>query len=470
MDRTKLNRDSMASSVEPMPRHESDDPSQDDIGLHSEGLDFVVDYRVVNFVTGLLERIQTGRTVGDLINLQVEWFDENTHCDASSNELRQALKLRRKLRRSWLVLRKLADCIENQVEQCTDRIKVLRARKIFSLLPDEILSIVLEYAAHSPEARRGDRPGSSALIKSVKNAIQLSSVSSRFRRVVLSSPNLWNRVCPGMSEEILGICFDRAKSSGLEIVVEMDANSTGESGPGDEDTSAFLLLVASVVRNLRSFEHRCFPKRYLFRVTSTSFPEARMGVLEMITRNLNAPRLQELSVKYINGPGDLFREGSQKGASNDEWLNKLHFYSTWTLPALRCMSATNIIPISFLGSSSIETLSINMDYYANGDPRTPERQFDADAFMAFLSSCKALKRLIVRLDSAKMSDEGIANRRNRVEMPSVEQFDLTVVSCCPHTTKVFMDGMHFTHLAEMGLIVECNERYHIEEVHMCDLM
>lgn len=80
MDRTKLIRDSMASNVEPLPHHETQDPSRADTGIHSEALNYVVDDRVVNFMTGLYARIHSssGRTVADLIDLQVQWFDKNT--------------------------------------------------------------------------------------------------------------------------------------------------------------------------------------------------------------------------------------------------------------------------------------------------------------------------------------------------------------------------------------------------------
>lgn len=365
------------------------------------------------------------------------------------------------LARSCHVLKELSKLIESQVDQCTYRINTLNS--MFSVLPDELFSVVLEYAAYSPKASPSQGDRTFAIIRSVKNAMKLSSVCSHFRRVALSSPNLWNRVCSGMSAKMFETCFDRARTSGLDAILEIITNSARERGPEDEAMTSFLVLVASAEGNLSRFDHRCFPDRNFF--TSTSFPEAKAGELEVITRNLNAPRLRELNVEYIIGADEIFREGRQRGDSDSHWLSKLHFYSTWTLPALRCMSVTNIIPISFTGSSFIETLSISLDYRASGDSRDLQKSFDANAFLSFLSTCKALKRLVVLLDSAKMSED--TTMTDRAKMPNIEEFDLKVISCCYRTVSYLMESIPFAHVAKMGLAIECNTiKHHIIESHM----
>ncbi len=57
---------------------------------------------------------------------------------------------------SCLFLRKLSECVTKQLEDCNNQIAALHSRGVFSTIPDEILSSVLELAAFYPEVENND--------------------------------------------------------------------------------------------------------------------------------------------------------------------------------------------------------------------------------------------------------------------------------------------------------------------------
>ncbi len=117
-----------------------------------------------------------------------------------------------------------------------------------------------------------------------------------------------------------------------------------------------------------------------------------MAYLEIMTNKLHAPQLSELVVIYHE---EYFAEFYDDTPEEDiiHFQRILHYYSTWNVPALQHMSASNLIPIRFSGCTSLQSLFIGMDYYGDEGQR---RLFDVVALAAFLSACPVLRKVYLK--------------------------------------------------------------------------
>lgn len=347
------------------------------------------------------------------------------------------------------VLQLLSHGVASKLRDCQKRISSIYSRVAFHSLPEEILASILEYATYHPVAERGwDCEKARSIIASVKAAIKLSSVCSHFRVVALHSPNLWNRICVGMPQDMLTTCVERAGFTGLQIFFDLSIMGLKTPEPREEMMFPFLEFVISLAEVWRRFDYECFP--YL--CSGNPFPETEMNTLEIMTRNLHATQLSDLSVRYEDNHEDIFREGIPEGDEFDRsrWQKLLHFYSTWTLPALRSMSTINLIPIPFAGSSSIEVLSIKMDYSKN-------RAFDALALSAFLSTCSVLRKLSLQLTRANvLADSPFNNPIHIRRMEKVEDFSLYLDRCRTSSIEFLMDAVHFPSVTSASFTVVCS--------------
>ncbi len=182
----------------------------------------------------------------------------------------------------------------------------------------------------------------------------------------------------------------------------------------------------------------------------TPLPESEMAYLEVMTNELNAPQLSELAILYREEYFAHFH------AEMDivHFQRILHYYSTWNVPALRHMSTSNLIPIRFSGCTSLQSLSIGMDYFGN---EVQQRRFDAVALAAFLSSCPVLRKVSLRFFWAT----GLANGRStdRVDVGSVEELDLYLSECSASPVEYFMDAVRFPRVMSMKFVVACGENF-----------
>ncbi len=250
---------------------------------------------------------------------------------ADSSALKRALEFKAILEPSCLVLQKLSACVTKQLENCKSQIEALRSRATFSSMPDEILTSVLGHAAYCPKDKyrgRGYSGNSFFVLRAVKSAIQLSSVCSRFRHVVIHSPDLWNRVCVDMHRGLLSTCVHRSGATGIEVFFDIEIGERTERW--ETRMFSFLEFVMSFSGTWRLFDYHCLP--YLN--FGNSLPEVDMAVLEVMTRNLYAPQLSELVVQYHNDDEIDFYEVTPREDLID-FQRKLHYYSSWTLPGLR---------------------------------------------------------------------------------------------------------------------------------------
>ncbi len=233
------------------------------------------------------------------------------------------------------------------------------------------------------------------------------------------------------------------------VQVFFDVIFTDHTDKGDELLHSFSELVKSFAGVWRRFDHHCYPA-YPHVHDNYPLPESEMAYLEVMTNELHAPQLSELAVLYREEYFAHFH------AEMDDvhFQRILHYYSTWNVLALRHMSTINLIPIRFSGCTSLQSLSIGMDYFGN---EGQQRLFDAVALAAFLSSCPVLRKVSLRFFWAT----GLANGRStdRVNVGSVEELDLYLSECSASPVEYFMDAVRFPRVMSMKFVVACGENF-----------
>ncbi|KLO14084.1 hypothetical protein SCHPADRAFT_996880 [Schizopora paradoxa] len=427
----------------------------------------LIDKNVIEFMEGLMGRVRrtAGRSLEDLVTSQTDWYREAnpsspirlsydlSRLASDSDELRRAHEMRAILEPSKLLLQTLSNIITLQLEDCTSQITAIHSRAAFSSLPDEILSSVLEFGAYRSPAKMGSKGIAKAesIIASVKAAVQLSSVCSRFRRIVLYTPSMWNQICIGMPLEMLKVCVERAGSIGLDIFFDISVTGLMKPEPREELALPFLEFAMSVVGTWRQFNHHCFT----FLLEGNSLPVDEMSQLEVMTNGLHSPRLSELIVRYGGGHRDDFDEGDDLLVDNSRWHKIFHYYSTWTLPGLRSMSTFNTIPIPFSGCSSIETLCITMDYTPGYALLEQRRSFDANGLSNFLASCPVLRKFTLRLTKAKLPLD--IRPPTLPNSTSIEDLDLYLDQCRFGSIGHFIDTIRCPFVNSMNLAIRCNK-------------
>lgn len=359
------------------------------------------------------------------------------------------------LKSSSLVLRRLSTLFATQAGACTEQIAALRSRAGLSSLPDEIISSVLQYAVFDSESEiespfEGGAFKAYAIIHSVNTAVKLSSVCSRLRSLAVNTPDLWNQVCVGMPQEMLATCIERAKSTGLGVFFDITFMDFETPRPR---ARPLLEFVMPFVGTWRRFDHHCLP--YLS--SGSSFPETGMKALQIVLHNMHAPRLSELTVWYQANDPNNFHEGfpEEEGFDRTQWKQMFHFYSSWTLPALQSMSTTNLIPIPFSGSASIQKLYVEMDYSCNETQEIPFRPFDAVGLLEFLFSCPVLRELTLQLVHATVLTD--ARSVDRFNMETVEELVLGLDSCSSSSIDYFMNAVRFPQVTAMKFAIVCRE-------------
>ncbi|KLO14087.1 hypothetical protein SCHPADRAFT_996882 [Schizopora paradoxa] len=448
-----------------MDDHESDDSTDGGTEYTDSQEDSkqLIDEVVVDFMAGLFDRVRntSGRSLEDLLDSQTDWYKkinpssrsvplsyDPSRSQRDSEELIRARKTRAILEPSSLVLRRLSNLIDVQLEYCIDQVDAIQSRAVFSSLPDEILSYVLEFGTH---CRPVDFMGSegmitkaASIIESVKAAVRLSSVCSRFRRLAIHIPSMWNRICVGMPQEMLAICVLRAGPTGLDIIYHNSVMHY-QAPRKLAQLESFLEFAMPHVGTWRRFDHYCYT--YL---NNRALPESEMNLLESMTNGLHSVRLSELNVRY-RGDGDDFLQNSHP--DHNQWHKIFHYYSTWSLPSLRSMSTFNLIPIPFSGSSSIGSLHVKMDFSSYGSK--PFRSFDAGSLSIFLSSCPVLRKLSLGLTQATLPID--APPINQPLPNTIEEFDLYIERCEKTSIGYFINSMRWPNVNSMAFTVRCSK-------------
>ncbi|KLO14081.1 hypothetical protein SCHPADRAFT_332546 [Schizopora paradoxa] len=342
--------------------------------------------------------------------------------DASA--LKRALAIRRILKPAYATIGEVSKWITRQHYLCDQQVESLKLRSGFLSLPDEILSVVLEFAAH-----RTSKDTHKAITRSASAATRLSHVCSRFRRLVISSPYLWDRVCPRMHIGSVTSCFARC---GRNAEVHFSTS------PYDRKV---LRHFSSIITSNSSLW-----RRLIVDVThggQNLFTEQieQLDEETILMRHLSVPFLTDLQVVY---PDRALSTQYSRRSDQD----RIHFYSTWSFARLSSMYAENLIPLPFSGSKSLQSLSIDLSLGWYGpDPGV----LDVRALVSFFASCRALEKLALRISDCRNSIAFTPN--SPVEMVNVANLDLQFVQCNSDAVGSLMTAIAFPNVSSLKLVI-----------------
>jgi len=113
-------------------------------------------------------------------------------------------------------LDKIRALIDHQLEMCEEMIEAYGLRRAFFSVPDEVLSMVLDYAA----IKRLHPDEKWNVMQTVKAATKLSHVCKRFRDIIVLSSSFWNRVNNAMkSPDMVSTCLSRCRCPIAEVTL-----------------------------------------------------------------------------------------------------------------------------------------------------------------------------------------------------------------------------------------------------------
>ncbi|KLO11351.1 hypothetical protein SCHPADRAFT_475098 [Schizopora paradoxa] len=250
----------------------------------------------------------------------------------AKSDLRKAYVLERTLTK--LCLDASAICITES--ECLS----LRLRAGMTLLPDEILEIILEYAVILPF--KEDSSESAHVARVISAAISLTSVCKRFRDLGVRIPRLWNRISNVSGLDAVSECCERARNSNVEIIFQSIGNHRATG------VAPFLEATRASSERWSRFVHER-KERY-----SHEFRD-ELDDMAHRTHLLQAPLLSELAIYYPAIPVDTPQD------SNDAF----HYYSSWTAPTLKIFTIYYIVPVPFSGSSTLTSFSIYLSFRAH---------------------------------------------------------------------------------------------------------
>ncbi len=268
-----------------------------------------------------------------------------------ANAVERASVMMDALRPAQEISRDVSFWISEQATACEVQISNLKLRSGLLSLPDEILSDVLAFASYHQ-----DKNEQTAVKNTLDAATKLSLVCSRFRTLINSVCDLWNRLSPSMRTGTISSCLTRCGSAGIQIITSTSSSPV--------NFLPFVRRIASETHQWRRFVFNCKD------LSPGSDHIINLGTLRFRTLDIRVPLLSKLEIRYpYTALKDIIRNGVYR--------DPLHFYSTWSLPALRSMKTANLVPVSFSGTSSLASLSLSLNFmYHKKDRGGP---FDAMA-------------------------------------------------------------------------------------------
>ncbi len=235
---------------------------------------------------------------------------------------------------------KFGKLVSYQLKACEEDIEAYHNRRGFFSLPDEILSTVLEYAALT----RIWKDWKKETISIVKAATKLSHVCKRFRDLITHSPRLWQDVFNGMeSADMVSTCMSRCRRANAEVSLTASFfPALGFlSGVNRHENTSFIQAVMERPENWRSFTlNNRSDNSY------EDFEDGQLRELAELTKGVDLPNLSKLANYY---PQIVLSTELQ---SDEKVREILHYYSSWTTPKLRSITAHNFVPVPFSGSLS----------------------------------------------------------------------------------------------------------------------
>ncbi|KLO14064.1 hypothetical protein SCHPADRAFT_903597 [Schizopora paradoxa] len=324
--------------------------------------------------------------------------------------------------------------ISSQLHDCTLQIEAFELRSGFASFPDEILFRVLEFAAEEDVDTGNSSPilddneinfDYDAMCASIKNAFRLSHVCRRFR-IVLSFSTHWRNICSSMNPDIISACVERCENANIPFDVYMT----------DLLAESFLRCPFNNSQLLKRFVFdwtNCFGHHYRVHFNNATKSRSR----------LHLPQLSEIIVL------------AQRESLLDIQRNS-HFYAGWDTPSLRSMRTSDIIPVSFSGTSTLHSLSISMDQ------RWGDFVQDIYSMASFLESCPSLKEFSLQVENARVDDDvpelppSEAPKVRRVEVKTVHKLRLFVNHCVTSYVENLVASVGFPGVSAASLQIKGN--------------
>lgn len=280
-----------------------------------------------------------------------------------------------------------------------------------SSLPDDILSLVLEYASEEGGSTLGV-------------ALGLSHVCQRFRQLTLRMPALWCKIWDHMDLRIVSMLCARMTRPVAEITFHNVSSAV--------DVAPFLRFVAARSEVWCKMTH----------VFSSSDTAGDKDVLELMARETQQLRAPFLSRIFIRGSRLLLREGPLEDAR--------HYYATWSMPRLTSFFAEDFVPIPLIQTPTSLTefrICLRFEQFVDlSQTRAGER---LSSLILFLGSCPALKVVTLNIDA--FPEFTSFSTSNSAYLPTVETLKLSLSNCRGSVLRTFFQHARFPNISTLEL-------------------
>jgi len=390
-------------------------------------------------IASILDRI---RKRDGCLGAQQDWYNENcpphpvpflyeSRASQAKEDVSRAMEARDALKHASDALRQISEFISLQAANSETRVNALRLRRGFSSLPDEILSVILEYSAKRHDTFESEER---AAFQTVKAATELSHTCRRFQQLMLRIPSLWNRIFSTMPPQMISACFGRLTIPIAEVVMFHPILPS----PSHTAISHFIRIATNHARYWYRFIHGYEWYR------SDGFSVDDLEEVAKATGNLDAPSLSELEIRH---PPTF----ALTAMDEERYQRAAHYYSTWSMPMLSSLIAENVIPIPFANPVFLRSLSIHVDYRFMDMDQGNEGKTNLRALVTFLASCPVLEELILQLSFRSDIIQLILPVEGHVSLDHVTELAFNFDSCRTECIKSLFDVVHFPNASSMVL-------------------
>ncbi|KLO11355.1 hypothetical protein SCHPADRAFT_929965 [Schizopora paradoxa] len=401
-----------------------------------------LDLKALDRVSEIIDRLRlckiTGRfdPKGDWFNLDegsppISLGQNPSSAAEDSRSANRVAETSNSLRLAAHTLRKLSALVDLQIQISDSKALSLRLRAGISRIPDEILALILEYAALSPFSFELSESEIVAMVTS--NAIRLTHVCKRFRTIGSRVPLFWNRISNGSVDSQISMCCERSTKGNVEISLQ-SARYLRATG-----VAPFLQVTKAFSERWSRFTHGCeIPDR-------VSLVGDELEDLARETYQLQAPVLSELAIHY---PVSITLNDDTRLQDPDDVF---HYYSTWTVPNLRKFVINHLVSVPFSGSASLTSFSIYLDFKAYHAAPKLTSLVQLLAASPSISTLSLAMRSLVVLESFSM--------QNIYKFGSVEELNLDLFECEKASVKNFFDHVNFPNVTSSELILSALSRF-----------
>ena len=396
----------------------------------------VVDVAIIDsLIQGLTALKTNGGCAATATGEGVFWFQTNDRCDAevftvfvlenspdildrpivaqTSSDADFAAQYQstvRQLKTARDAFTNLASSLDEEIKNVHDILYFVYLRDGIATLPDEVLSIILEFACNDME----------------EDPYQLAHVCQRFHDLMCRMPHLWTTISTIATEDHRKLALTSSRDRLLNV--KIDRTHLTSNSPRFKD----------VMRDLRKHKHRWELCSFAF----DSFAEFRS--IERL-KMLHVPNLRELEIVHATAPLE----------DDDGDVVNYTFFETWRMPSLVKLKTRNIIPRTLQGMSpkscQIE-LCTDMGGY----------DWDLTQVHAMLATCPLLEHFSISF----CGDFGVLADFTRTELPRLRTLAVSYTDVFGefHTDiplEEFMDALVTPNITDLTVFLDTDD----EDVH-----